>query len=293
MRMGSMWRSWWPVALLLPVVVSCGDGPTAPPEALRMESEHFVFLATTASSSEGEMQEGLVRAEALFQRLGHLVGSEHTPEERIRVTLHGDLAGRGPYVDFDGVHLYRYSAEEAGYWAVLAHELVHAFAAEWFIDLEAWNWHTFRYFDEGFAEFAAQEIDPDKTGFPFYGFPEDVVVGHRVVAGEHIPPAVLRENHQALNQPCEVQSYPQRASWMRYVDETFGRDALLALVYPDEEPTDAVVYGITGTTLADIDMAWEAWVIERYAEFPGGAAIAEAYRARTSWARLCVEGVDW
>ncbi len=286
-------KAWGIVALVLPCLVGCGDGPTEPAVALQMESEHFVFFSTTAASSEGEMTDGLARAELLFERLRPMVGPTHTPQDPIRVTLHGDVADQGPFVDFSGIHLYRYTVEEDGYWALIAHELVHAFGSEWFIDHEAWNWRTMRYFDEGFAEFAAQEIDPDKTGFPFYGFPEALVVGLRVTAGEHIPPAVLRENHDALNQPCEVQAYPQRASWLRYVDETFGREALLAMVYPDQEPTDEVVQSITGMTLAEIDAEWEAWIAARFVAFPAAPAVAAAYRARTSWARLCVAGVDW
>jgi hypothetical protein len=65
------------------------------------------------------------------------------------------------------------------------------------------------------------------------------------------------------------------------------------MVYPEQEPTDEVVRSITGMTLAEIDTSWESWIMARFAAFPSASSVAEAYRARTSWARLCLAGVNW
>jgi hypothetical protein len=159
--------------------------------------------------------------------------------------------------------------------------------------VEAWEWPTNRFFDEGFAEFLAQSVDPHKRGFPFYGFHEDAVVGQLLVRDEDIPLNVLRTRHADLNRPCEIQAYPQRASWFRFVDETYGREATLNLAYPHTEPTSGVVLGLLGVGLEELDQAWEAWIMARYNALPGADDLGQAYRERTSWAHVCRAGADY
>ena len=153
------------------------------------------------------------------------------------------------FLSFDGIHLFRYSPDDGGYWVVFAHEMVHAFGLTWFTAHAAWDWPTYRFFDEGFAEYVAQEVDPDRRGFPFFGYPEDVVVGHWIVSDASMPPATMRERHRELNSKCDLQTYTLRASWFRYLDENFGRDAVLEVVYPEFEPTSDVVQEILGVAL--------------------------------------------
>jgi hypothetical protein len=258
-----------------------------------MESEHFVFVATTATSDSTEMTEGLRRAEEQYATIRSIVSPPIVPPPTIHVHLNGDFIDRGPYYDSLGVHLYRYSREEGGYWALLGHEMAHAFAAARYMSKEAWTWTTYRSFDEGWAEYLAQLTDPGKQGFPFYGFPEDIVVGSWVASGQHIPFEVLRERHEELNQPCQHQAYPQRASWFRYVDVVYGRDAALAIAYPDAEPTSPVVESIVGVPLPELDRLWQDWVVARYHAIPNAAARAAAYRARTSFYRPCRAGVHY
>lgn len=279
------------------IFLACGDdGPTGPPpvpEELSRSSAHFRFVSTTELATQAEMGEGLLRAEALYEKIAAIVGPELIPSGRITVHLDGDVLDQGPYVDFDGVHLFRYSAAEDGYWALIAHELVHAFGVEWFIRNEAWNWSRYRFFDEGFADFIAQLVDPEKRGFPFYGFPEDVVVGDMVTSGWHIAPEILRRRHDELNQPCEMQAYPERASWFRYVDEIYGRTAVRTLAHPPGNPTSALVETLIGVSLEQIDAGWEEWIAARYTAIPDAHPVAQAYRERTPWTRYCTEGVDY
>jgi hypothetical protein len=288
-----IYRAW--LGLLAPglLVIGCDVDTAGPAEDLSLESAHFIFLSCEEHATLAEMEVGVQRAETLFDRMAEMVGPANTPIDKIRVHLDGDHTDQGPYVDFDGIHLFRYSEQEGGYWALLAHELGHSFSIPWFIRVEAWNWHTYRFFDEGFAEFMAQSTDPHKRGFPFYGFPEDAVAGQWVVRGESIPLDVLRARHDELNRPCEIQAYPQRASWMRYVDEVYGRDALLAIIYPPTEPTSTVVQGLIGVGLEQLDQDWEDWLLARYASLPEADQLGQAYRERTSWAHVCRAGEDY
>lgn len=274
-------------------LAGCADG-LSPPVAFKQESVHFLFVSTTDHATETEMTAGLSLAEGLFSDISAFVGPDHVPTERIRVVLEGDQTTRGSYVDFDGVHLFRYPPEDGGYWAVLAHELVHAFGVEWFIAHATWDWPTYGFFDEGFAEYVAQEVDPNKKGFPFFGYPEDVVAGSWMMSpGAWIPLPTLRLQHTPLNDSCNLQAYTLRASWFRYVGEALGREAVLRIAYPDVEPTSEVVQALTGRTLEELDAEWEAWIRIRYSESPNADSLAASYATRTPWYQACIAGTDY
>jgi hypothetical protein len=278
---------------LVEVGAACGDDGARPTEDLRVETAHIVVVASPSRATMAEVDAVAQRAETLFGAIASYVGPARTPDERVRIILEGDVTSAGSYLDVDGIHLARYSEAEGGYLAVLAHELVHAFGATWFIEHEAWDWPTYRYFDEAFAEYLALEVDPGKTGFPFFGFPEDAVVGHWVAAGQSVPHSALRSRHEGLNDRCDLQAYTLRASWMRHLAERAGRAAVLAVAYPDGEPTSAVVRSITGLGLEDLDAAWEAWARARFEARSDTAAVRQACRARTPWYQPCVPGVEY
>ena len=98
--------------------------------------------------------------------------------------------------------------------------------------------------------------------------------------------AMLRESHEALNE-CWHQVYPMRASWYRYVDETYGRQSALDIFYGGREMTPAVVEDILGDSLAVVDADWRTWVLSRYEEHPGADVQTAAYRARIGQYRQC------
>ena len=80
---------------------------------------------------------------------------------------------------------------------------------------------------------------------------------------------------------------------MRHLEAVAGRDAVLAVAHPHGEPTNSVVQSKTGCDLRVLDSAWEAWIETRYVARTDTATIREAYAARTSWYRPCLEGVDY
>ena len=108
-----------------------------------------------------------------------------------------------------------------------------------------------------------------------------------VLNKKHLPHEVLRKRHEEFNQPCNIQTYPQRASWLRHIDEAYGRDALLSIIYPEEEPTSSVVQSLTGKELQALDNEWEAWIINKYEQIEDSDSIAQAYQERTSWYTYC------
>jgi hypothetical protein len=270
------------ILVLCASLVACGT-----PEPLERNSEHFRFRADSETSTAAEMQQGIERGEALYAAIAAIIPGTIELTPVIDVRLDGDLHRQSPYIDGEGaIHLYRYPAEEGGYWALFAHEVVHAIAFDHAVNVGALDWASLGFYNEAWAEYIAQVVDPKKTGFPLYGFDDEVVVGHWVSHGG-LTLAALRQSHNELNQRCELQAYPMRASWFRYVDETVGRQTALEVIYGGREMTPAVVEEILGKPLNVIDEAWRNWVLSRYAQHP--PAETRAYLARIGSYEPCGE----
>ncbi len=257
------------------------------PEPLERSSAHFRFLADTRTSSEPEMQAMVERGETLYAAVAEIIPPSFPLTETIQVQLNGDLTVQTPYVDETGtIQLYRYPDGEGGYAAVFAHEIVHAIGFDHARDIGALEWDALGFYNEAWAEYVAQVVDPGKTSFPFYGFDEDIVAGHWALESD-LTMAALRDRHDALNGRCQVEAYPMRASWFRYVDETFGRAAALEVMYSGREMTPSVVEAALGVPLAEVDAGWRNWVIERFEAHPSAEAEVKAYRDRIGFYLPC------
>ena len=258
-------------------------------EPLEVSSEHFHIVADTSTSSEAEMQALLERGEAFHAAIAAISPPDLRLDPTIEVRLNGDLRNQAPFVDGEGtIQLWRYSPEEGGYGAMFAHEIVHAIAFDSAVEAGALEWPDLGFYSEGWAEYAALLVDPGKTGFPLYGFDEDVVAGHWVAHGG-LSLAALRAAHAELNRRCELQAYIMRASWFRHIDEVLGREVLLDLVAAREGWAREAVEAVLGMSLDEVDADWRAWVSARYAAHPNADAEAEAYRARIGGYVPCVE----
>ncbi|HEY7883986.1 MAG TPA: hypothetical protein VIC08_03465 [Cellvibrionaceae bacterium] len=258
-------------------------------EPLEASSEHFHIVADTYTSSEAEMQSLLEQGEAFHAGIAAIYPLDIPLDPVIEVRLNGDARGKTPFVDGEGtIHLWRYLPEEGGYGAIFAHEIAHAIAFDYWVEAGALEWPDLGFYNEGWAEYAALMVDSGKTGFPLYGFDEDVVAGHWVEHGG-LSLAALRTAHEALNQRCEFQAYLMRASWFRYIDEIFGRKVLQNLVAAREGLTPDAVEAVLGESLDKVDANWRSWVSARYAAHPNADAEAAAYRARIGGYVPCVE----
>ncbi|MGB5674579.1 MAG: hypothetical protein WBO43_08545 [Gemmatimonadota bacterium] len=258
-------------------------------------SEHFEFTSNTTRATEAEMDFGIQEAEAHWTAISALVGPERTPSAKITVILDGDFSSDRPgaYVDDRGrIHVTRYREDLGGYFGPLAHEVAHAMRYSYWNRFQAGSWENFGYIEEGFAEYAAILADPDKAGFPFYGYDPDAITGQRLIRGEGIPQQVMRDRHD-LNTPCQWQTYPLRASWFLYVEEQYGREVVLSIAYSEVETTDERIEALLGATLAEVDVAWEQWQRDRYADIPNAAQIAQPYFQKFGNEPICEAGEDW
>ena len=266
-------------------ILGCHRNKDALP--ITKETEHFILYTDTKSSDTKEVDKVLERAEELYPKISRFFGDNWMLQKKIIIRLEGPFIEQGPFFDHRGIHLFRYSEEENGYLALLAHEMVHAFREEYYKAYDPWRWDNYPFLDEGLAEYIAQLIDPGKTGFPLYGFDEYAVVGDMAISNHLIPHDTLRAQHQQINDPCNIQAYTQRSTWMAYIDETFGRDTLLKLNHPEAPPTHEYFVRTLGVALTAVDDAWQSWIIEKYHSIPQASQIAAAYRKRTSWYTMC------
>ena len=277
----------------LPLWACAERNPTDPTEVeLRWESEHLVLLAHEGAATMAEVEAITAYGESVFDPIATFLGSARVPDRKVEVLLMGTGADR--YVDDAGrIVLHRKPAPQGGYLDGFAHELTHALRYDYWQQYGTWGWPSFGFFEDGFAELVALTVDPTKPGFPFFGFAEDVVAGYWVTSGQAIPHDILRPRNQELNGPCDHQAYTQRASWFRYIDETYGRTTTLTMAYSPVEVTDAVTRDLIDRSLSELDAEWEEWITARYAAISKADSLALAYREWVPETVVCVAGRDY
>ena len=257
--------------------------------AVEAQGELFHIVGSRPGSSKAQVEEMLALGEALHPDIVALHPSDVPLDDEIRVELHGRFRQTSPHLDDEGtVHMWRFSKEEGGYRAMYAHELVHAVAFDALVAPALEQSDQAGFYLEGWAEYVALLVDPDKTGFPLFGHDEDVVVGHWLAHGGPSM-AELRERHDELNMRCQGQAYILRASWFRYVDEELGRVVVLDLAAARDGLDPDAVEQVLGASLEQVDADWAAWAVARYEAHPDADAEAEAYLGRMGWYEPCVE----
>jgi hypothetical protein len=292
------------------------EGPSAPPPTEQegddapgpdafdshQSTAHFQVSYHRAESSAEEVAAVTGRLEPLWEGLATWVGNARLPSVRIEILLEGEGMKEGeapkfPHVGSLGrVHLYRYAGGESGaYERQLEHEVIHATRNLIGLhDLHVTDRTTgFGFVEEGFAEMLAREIAPAQSGFPVFGHTFDVAVGAWLSSGDAIPIPTLMRRHD-LNARCMVQAYPLRASFMKYLDATYGRESLLALAY-GAAPVDASRYtSLFGHTPERLATDWESWARARFAAVPNAAEAAASYRASPAqFFPACRPGTDF
>jgi hypothetical protein len=184
--------------------------------------------------------------------------------------------------------VWRFSDGEGGYEAMFAHELIHAIAYWDLVDPAYAEWEDAAFYLEGWAEYAALLAHPNKTGFPLFGYDEDVGVGSWLEHGGVTLPD-LRARHDELNMRCQAQGYILRASWFRYVDEELGREVAWELVTARDAVSQADIEATLGASVEQVDADWADWATARFEAHPEAAAETQAYLDRMGWYEACVE----
>lgn len=180
-----------------------------------------------------------------------------------------------PHVDREGrVHLYRFGPTHHDYLSAFAHELVHA------LRIGRMPHHDW-FFEEGFAEFVALRVNDERRGFPWYGFPVDVVAGQWVVDDADLPLALVRERHAAINLPCKLQVYALRGSFFHDLGHRFGDAAILALAGRERAGALEDYASMLGVDFDNLVASWREGLRGRYLAIEDAADQARRYRTES------------
>lgn len=254
---------------------------------LEVNSQHFRMTATAFTSNKSEMLQGIAHGEKFYSAIAQIIPKKFKLAPVIHVNLNGNAGSEYSHVDGTGtVQLYRSSFDEGGYWSLFAHELVHAVGFQSAKESGALSWPSLGFYSEGWAEYLALKIAPDKRGFPFYGLSENVVVGYWLKHSD-LTLEMLRNKHSELNWQCLIQAYPMRASWFKYVVEKYGIKAVATIMYSGREMTTEIVEEILGESLTVIDQDWKRWVLKNYKNTPESEKHISEYLRLVSYYQPC------
>lgn len=239
----------------------------------RVETPHFIIYYSDDTASESEIEIGLEKVEEYFQLISDYLSKKQTiPNRKLNLYLLGKNPGApGGWVDANGdIRLHRLPAVEGGYWyaATLPHEIVHALRFDYFNANLKYTWDNMQFLDEGFAELTGLKVNPNSPSFSTFGFPLEIVAGYWLSSGRALSMQQLRDQHDDLNLKCAYQAFPQRASWISYINEVYGEEKLFDLVYTEQVPDSAFINDLFGKTWLELDAAWIDWAQNQYDNFP-------------------------
>jgi hypothetical protein len=264
-----------PGALAVALGVLGPGSPAGGGDLHQTESEHLVVVAAHASVNDREIARAIEEGEAFHRAIRDLLGG--APPGRLMVSLNGpaqrpDGSWGYPHVDGAGtIQLFRFTDAPEGYLSALAHEMAHVFRRG---RMPHHDW----FFEEGFAELVARRVDPSLAGFPWYGFPVELVAAQWIVAGEDIPLPTLRERHRSLNLPCKLQSYSLRGSFFDWLGATHGDEKLIAMSAAPEAGALADYERFFGEPLEHLEAQWRRALVAGYEAAEGSADRARRYR---------------
>jgi len=270
--------------------------------APRLESNHISVTWEEAHTSRAEATTVLKAAESFFNQTETFFGKDFTPKDKLVVSLEGNSQApdgnkRRPYVDLlkGWVHLYRFKEDSFAYQTGLSHELVHAFRFAHLKRYGAEPSSAFTFLEEGLAEYVSNVIEGKKSVFPNYSYELDVIAGQWIAADEDLPLSILVRSESELGQRCFAQAYSQRPSFIRYLDERFGRPALIKMAYAEDIKSDESFKKYFGKEFTELSAEWKASALSSYLTKDPKKLLGRQWRTSTKIAQMyiCKRGVDW
>ncbi len=147
--------------------------------------------------------------------------------------------------------------------------------------------------EEGLASYVGYELRPTFPGFPVYGTPLDVVVGHWTSTGHGIPLATLRSQHRELNLKCSFQGYAFRASLFIYLGDRFGAATMRDFVA--HMGKDNAYEQTFGFSLEELETHWRSAILEQFEARVNRQVLVDSYLSQPAVANayVCTAGVDF
>lgn len=264
------------------------------------ETPHLVVAWNDSTASVHEAEETAVEVERVYGLISDYLGRDRVPDSKIIVILEGAMFAEGqrriPWVDWEGrVHLFRSPGPTGEYLSIFPHELVHALRMEQPNRRATLAKTGGRFLEEGFAEAVALIADGGINRYPYWGTDPDVVVYHLMASQLDIPLEALIDRHSELSLKCELQSYPLRGSFFRFIERKVGRAKFLDLAY-SEGPFGPEVYeDATEEEFAALVEEWRGEIENRSKSIPEVLEIGIAWQTMVEGIglRLCKPGEDF
>lgn len=256
--------------ILLGVVwlVACRLSPTrvSPPIGELGMDPPLSVDAAPGAATELEIRRVRELADTAYARYTRLLGRDRMPSRPISILLAGDADdGQVSTVSPESgvVVLYRHRGAGGGYTSSIAHEMMHAL--RWDIWKQASRrTEPFLFVEEGFAELMAIEVGLPSTGFPTYGHDISVAAGTWIASDLDLPIRALVTQHSQLNFRCMPQAYTLRLSFVLYLRERIGLDALVRLAFASQ-PLDLVsLEAATGAPIDEVAAEWRTQTSQRF-----------------------------
>lgn len=292
--------SWGLLAGLGVALAACAAKPTAPEADCKFRSSTTHFRLCWQSPTISETEIATLRS-ALERGLGKIrafLGAQSSLSLPVRLHEKGG-AKEAPHVDSNGViHLYRFDTPMGGLLQGIPHEIVHALRHErntrlYGRDLDHWPSGAI-FVEEGFAEFVASEIAGPHTSFSTFGRRLDLLAGYWLATGQSIPLDTLFRNPE-LAPKCAAQSYPLRASFVKFLFEEGGKTPLLALMNHSSPFVPELLPRFFRYDAERLFSLWRRWALRRYRALRNTEAALIDLRKNTPIFRmpLCKAGADW
>ncbi len=264
------------VVILLGLVWSMGCRPapagSAPPAVdIVVERPNLSVDAAPGAATESEIRRVRDLAERAYTRYAQVLGPDRMPSRTIAIRLAGDAAdGQVSTVspESGAIVLYRHPGPGGGYESSLAHELMHA--VRWDIWKQA-NLRTepFLFLEEGLAELMAIEAGLPSTGFPTYGHDIVLAAGTWIASDLDLPISELVTRHSQLNFRCMPQAYTLRLSFLLFVRERVGLDALVDVAFDPRPLSLARLEATLGAPIEAVARTWRGHALRQFAGLNG------------------------
>jgi len=275
-------------------LTACSTTPIA--NSPRRVSQHFEFYWEGDTVSKEELQNLESQLEIAYPKVADYLRFNFS--SRFKVVLGSEAKdGDVPQVDEKGViRLFRFPFPGKAFLQGVPHEIVHAVRHERNTRVEGGRepHPGFYFMEEGLAQYISDEVAGPHISFPTFGRSLDVIAGNWIREKASIPLSVLFTSPE-VSFKCMLQSYPLRASFLKYLFETEGKQKVLRLVNAGSRFDPDLFRRYLGRDADELFFAWETWAIKKFIERKDAASVLKDLKVSTPFFsfKICRKGEDW
>lgn len=270
-----------------------------------LKSDHIDLYWNKDTTSQKEVDDFIKYAENNYSVITKILSNKKNEIERIHVYLCGysdfSQPNTYPFTDISTGWIYLFeNPQRISYKASFSHEIVHALR-HWYTKGHSQNSEIgFIFLEEGLAEYVSSIAVPNKDFFSLYGLPLDFVAGYLVKNNLDIPLEMINSSIEnadleKLNVKCRFQTYPLRASFYNFLDEVYGRNLLIKLIYFDGKISPNIYNKIYNKPFDVLVTEWKKWITNKFSKISTStiSQFSNKYKERTKDKYFCQKAKDF